>query len=84
MVQCLFHLPHFNDYFVGEKYKPERNGRNKDIVEIYRSLYLAVTGSAKGEVSSLPLKRSVCTHNPKQPKCVVCLWTGPRRTPTSL
>ena len=42
MVQCLFHLPHFNDYFIDKKYDKESNRRNKNVVEIYRALYYDV------------------------------------------
>jgi putative ubiquitin-RnfH superfamily antitoxin RatB of RatAB toxin-antitoxin module len=41
-MQCLFHLPHFNDYFVSQKYKSENNARDKDVIDIYRSLYIDV------------------------------------------
>ena len=61
LVQCLFHLPHFNDYFLEKKYLKDNNGKGKDVVEIYKALYIDVIQNRENvEISTLPLKKSVC------------------------
>lgn len=83
-MQCLFHLPHFNDYFAEQRYLSERSGRSQDVVELYRALYLAVMRrGSESEISTLPLKKSVCTPRPTQPRSAASSSTGSRRTPTS-
>ena len=80
MIQCLFHLPRFNDYFIEKKYERDGSERNKNVVEIYRALYYDVMQNKELiEISTLPLKKSVCNYWSIQPKSVCSLLTGNNR-----
>jgi hypothetical protein len=83
-VQCLFHLPHFNDYFLQEKYLAERNGKHKNVVGLYKDLYINVMRkNSQDSVSTLPLKRSVCILASIQPPSAAYSWTGNKKTRTN-
>jgi hypothetical protein len=48
---------------VEKKYKNVSNGRKKDVADIYRDLYVDVMQTREDiEISTLPLKKSVCTY----------------------
>lgn len=58
VIQCLFNLPHFNQYFETNQ-SAQESKRNKEVVEVYRGLLEDYNKFQQQHISSVALKRTV-------------------------